>query len=114
MDKIIDLAQCNLLNVAAAGKGLTHAGRVNVELDCRGPAGQHVALKVRRYVQHEAIFAGIHARIHFGQRDVRGRIEAREIEGGRDACRDWRSVFVNDGDGHFIQTVRHGRGRDVD
>ena len=112
-DKIVDLAQGDLLDIFAAHESLRHAGGVNIQLNGRRTAGQHVALKVRRNIQHEGVIAGIHARIHFGGRDVRGRIEAREIEGGCDARRHWRSVFVHDGDGHFIQTVRHGRGRDV-
>jgi hypothetical protein len=57
LDELVDLAHHHLLDVAAAGEGLGHARGVNVELDRRRLAGQHVALEIRRNIQHEGVVA---------------------------------------------------------
>src|SRR5690625_2230198 len=46
----LDLRQNDLLDVLATGKRLTHACGVNIELNFRLFARQHVTLKVRRYI----------------------------------------------------------------
>ena len=43
-DELVDLAQHHLLDVATAGERLAHARGIDVELDHRRLAGQHVTL----------------------------------------------------------------------
>ena len=59
------------LDVAAAGEGLRHARRVDVELDLRDAARQHVALEVRRNDEGEGVGARVHAGVHLCSRDER-------------------------------------------
>ena len=55
------LTHDDFLNDPAAGKGLGHLGRVNAELDLWTVAGQKIALKTGRDVEHQGVETGIHA-----------------------------------------------------
>jgi hypothetical protein len=58
----VDLAEGDALDVGGADEGLAHDRRVDVELDFRVPAGQHVALEMVRDDQREVVGTEIHPR----------------------------------------------------
>ncbi len=63
------LTRDDFLNDPAAGKGLGHLGRVNAELDLWAVAGQKIALKTGRDVEHQGVETGIHAGIDVSRCD---------------------------------------------
>ncbi len=63
-DKTVYFAGDNILDVTVAGKGLTHARGVDVDLDFRLPIGQYIALEVRRDVDGERVAPGIQPGVH--------------------------------------------------
>jgi hypothetical protein len=71
LDELVDFAHHDLLDVAAAGKGLAHARGIHIELDGRRAPRQHVALEVRRNIERKGIKPRIHADIDLGQRHGR-------------------------------------------
>jgi O-acetyl-ADP-ribose deacetylase (regulator of RNase III) len=108
--ELADLGLDDRLDVAAAGERLGHAGGVDVELDRRRAARQHVALEVRRDVEGEGVEPGIHARVHLGMVDAAWRGEVGRLEGAGDAFGQGRAVLVDDGDRRPVHGLRQGVG----
>src|SRR5262249_52269869 len=80
------LAHDDLLDIAAAREGLAHTGRIDVELDVRISAAQHIALKVDGNDEREGERASIHAPVDLVERDHRWLPEAGRKEGTRNPC----------------------------
>ncbi len=59
-EEVRDLGSDDLLRIAGSESGLDHGGRVDIDLEARLAAGKHVALEIRRNVDHERVLPGVH------------------------------------------------------
>ena len=73
------------LDVAAAGERLSHARRIDIELDLWRAPGEQIALKMGRDVQGEGVDPGVHSGVHLGLGDHYWRQEPRRLERVGDA-----------------------------
>mmetsp|Transcript_91075 Transcript_91075/g.253589 ORF Transcript_91075/g.253589 Transcript_91075/m.253589 type:complete len:276 (+) Transcript_91075:783-1610(+) len=110
----VDLGRDDLLHIAAAGEGLAHPRRVDIELQPRLAPGQHVALEAGRDDEHEGVVAAVHAGVDLAGRDQFGAAKPRRVEALGQSRRQRRGVFVHDGNGRMPQALGHGGGGGVD
>ena len=92
------LAVHDPLDEAGADAGLCHRGGIDVELQHRRAAGEHVGLEARRDVEHEGLPAAVHEVIDLATVDHRRRAELRGEQRSADAARELRAVVVDDSD----------------
>ena len=101
----------DLCEVGAADAALVHAGGVDVVEDFGRAALQQVAFKVWRDFEDENVVAPVHCRVRLGAVNGDRGTEVGRADGVREAAREGRVVFVNDGDGGVSDVgvaLRHG------
>jgi hypothetical protein len=100
-----DFGVDDLLGVARAKPRLNHGRRVDIDLNLRMAAGQHVALKVRRNIHDEGVLAHVHQvlDVALGKRD--GRLEVGHQKRVAYPPRQFGLIFVNDPDRRVIQLL---------
>ena len=101
----------DLCEVGAADAALVHAGGVDVVENFGRAALQQVALKMWRDFEDEDVVAPVHCRVGLTTVDGGRGAEVGRADGVREAAREGRVVFVDDGDGGVPDVgvaLRHG------
>ena len=105
-EEIRDLGADDLLRIAGAKARLHHRRRIDIDLKLGLASSQNVALEVRRDIDHEGEFSGVHRRndVPFG--DQLRRLEQRRKERMGDPARKLRVVLIDDGDRGIVKLLR--------
>ncbi len=105
-EEIPDLVGNDLLRIAGTKPRLHHRGRIDVDLKLGLASRQHIALEIRRNIDHEGEFSGVHRGNDVSLGDQLRRLVQRRKEGMGDAAGKLGVILIDDRNRGIVQFLR--------